>query len=196
MATRRDIKIAIRDEILTAVGSAVPPERILYTSQETRDVAYPRIIYTQIDVPTDKYGTRPPPYKHLYDVDGNKKTAVYAAFYTAFTDISIQGESVDTDTLFEDIRTQWEQYDIGFTPEETIHDDVTDVTIADASGEPNTDVEPTAFGTMVSLELEYRRDVTRDGVPIEQIHQNYDIDDDANPDTIGDGTTDASYTTS
>lgn len=194
MALKRDIKKIVRDEIITAVGTAVPSERILYASQETRDVDYPRIIYTLFDVPTDKYGTAPAPYKHITDSNGNKETAVYASFYTAFVDISIEGTTIDTDSLYEDVRSQWDQYEL-FTDVSTLHQHITEVTMDDAEDDNNREREPTVFDTIVSLEIEYSRDVTRDGTPIEEVHQNYDVDADSD-DTVGDGTTDVSYTTS
>lgn len=189
MATRRDIKKAVRSEVVTASDPQVPPERILYTSQEVRDVEYPKIVLYQLDVPTHKYdGTQAPPYKFQYDVDGNKTAAVYAAHYIAYVDITIQGVSMDTDTLFNAITDQWEPYQMGWKPESDLHDDCTHVMLEDVGGEPNRDTEPTEYASVISLQIEYTRDVVRDGTPIENIYHNYDVDQD--------GTTDVTYTTS
>lgn len=186
MATRRNIKVAVRDDIITAVGSAVPNDRIVYTGQEARDLAYPQIVYSLFDSLNDLHGTKPTPYRYTTDSNGNKDMAVYAAHYTSFVDISIEGETADTDSLYEDVRQQFLKYHM-FKSDTDLHADVTDVMVSDASTDVNMDTEPSVFSSMVSLEIDYTRDVKRDGTPIDEIHQKYDLNDD--------GTTDRSHTT-
>lgn len=187
MASRRDIKIAVRDDILTAVSGSVPSERVVFTNSGSRDLAYPHIVFSLFDVPrNDVHGTQPAPYKHLTDSNGNKTHAVYAAHYRGFVDISIEGDSQDTDALYEDVRQQFLPYTM-WKSENDLHPDASDIIIDDSSTSQNTDTDPTVFDSIVSLEIDYALDVTRDGTPIEQINHQYDVDDD--------GSIDRSHTT-
>lgn len=192
MATRREMKKAVYDDILLAVD--IPDEQVVYAKGQVRNLPYPHISYHLFDVPKDVYGTKPRPYDTLYDTDGNKIASVYAAYYTAFVDIQINADAETTDALYEPLREQFLKY-IMWEQEWELHDDVNSVRLGEAGTPINTDSEPSVFESMVSVEIDYWKDITRDGVPIEKIYQNYDIDADSDPETVGDGTTDLAYTT-
>lgn len=196
MATRRQIKKAVRGEIVTACSGIIPSDQVRYTSQEQRDLAYPHVIYAVFDVPV-RYntGSQARHYRTVYDSNNERDIAVYRTFWNAVCDISINGDNPDVDELYEAIRSQFVSYEL-FKPDTQLNADVTDITVGESNTPVNTDTDPTAFETMLTVDVEYRMDVTRDGSPIRNIAQEYDIDDDSDPSTVGDGTIDVVHTTS
>lgn len=187
MATFRDIKIALRSDCVTALDGRIPTERILYESPEERDIVYPRVTYSAYDVPV-RYnrGSKPQPYTTLTDSNGDPVTHVYAMFYDFHADVLVEGEPQDSDDSYEALRDHWLPYE-HWRDDSDLHADVTDITVGSGDEPTNTDTEPSVFTSMLQLTIEYRKDVTHDGTPIEEIHHNIDAD--------LDGSTDVTYTT-
>lgn len=187
MATKRNIKIAVRSRCVTALDGIVPAERIVRDDVDERDIAYPRVTYTAYDVPV-RYntGSKAVPHTILTDSNGNPVTEVYGMFYNLFVDLIVEGESQDCDEIYAALKDSWIPFE-RWLDDSDLHEDVNDIVVGGANEPNNTDTEPTAFATMLQLEVEYRKDVTRDGTPIEEIHHNMDVDHD--------GSTDVTYTT-
>lgn len=195
MATRRQIKTAVRGEIVDACSGIIPSDQVRYTSQEQRDLVYPHVIYAVFDIPVRyNIGSKARHYRTVYDSESERDIAVYRTFWNAVCDISINGDNPDVDELYEAIRSQFVAYEL-FRPDTQLHADVTNVTLGESNTPVNTETDPTTFETMLTVDVEYRMDVTRDGSPIRSIAQEYDIDDDSDPSMVGDGTVDVVHTT-
>lgn len=186
MASKRDIKAAIRNEAVIACDTLVPPERVLYTTQETRIEEYPRVTYSVYEVPA-KYnnGSKPQPYKYLFQ-NGEKVAAIYATFYTLHVDILVKGDSAASDAIYDALKAQFVPYTL-WKDDSDLHPDVTEIDMDGSSESVTTKTEPSVFDTMLQLVIEYRQDVTREGKPIKNIYHHFDVDHD--------GSTDVTYIT-
>lgn len=190
MASKRAMKAALRDECIIATDGILDPSKILFTTPETRideETDFPRLTYSVTDVPT-RYnrGSRPQPYK-IVMVNGEPQAEIYAMFYTLKVDLLVEGSSAATDEIYEALKTYWLAYEF-WKDDDDLHADCTDVEIRGGGDEPvNTKTEPSVFETLLPIDIEYRKDVTREGKPIKNIYHHLDVDHD--------GTTDITYVT-
>lgn len=199
MVTKRALKAAIRSDCLDAVGSLVPPENILYTAPDERVDGgsddsgtntdtddFPRITYSVFESPV-RYnrGSKPQPYKVAL-VDGTPQTEIYATFYKLRCELIVEGTSADCDAIYEQLKTYWVAYEL-FKDDTDLHADVTDIAIDGSDETVITDTEPSVYESLLPVIVEYRQDVTRDGVPITNIYHHLDVDPD--------GSTDVTYIT-
>lgn len=178
MASRKDIKNAFLSELESSVSGLVPASDV-YHARAERDEVKPAVTYDAFGRQVFyNNGSEAAPITYSDDGGGNYDGEVYGSWWVLRFDVTVIGDSLLTaEDIYEAVVTHFTEFS-QWRDSTDIHADCIDVSVVSDDGDSDLSTEPLTPVERVGVECEYRREVTRDGEPIDEIHSTVDGDND------------------
>lgn len=176
MASRETIKNAVLSEIETAVSGLVPSSDVYHAGAE-REETRPAVTYNAFGRQV-RYNNASVavPARYAEDATGAQTQEVYHTYYRLRFDVTVYGENaIQTEQIYEALVDHFIRYEL-HVDEETVHSHIRDIAVDSSDDETDLSTSHLTAADVLTLHVEYLRETTRDGEPIDQIHIEIDAD--------------------
>jgi len=171
MVLKNKLTELVLNEVQTSIsGNENISSDEVYLQGEEIDVARPRIVYDTFGEKMDYNDGSNGVWAYAKDDQGNKIAEVDREYITLTFDFQILSTDQNIcDSIYEDVRQRFLQYERRLREPEDIHSEVEHVYVSVDSRDPNYGLEPTQRFSRCPVDVEFYRKVTLDGEPIEKV---------------------------